>query len=79
MCLQDDTAKDEDIHTGISKELKSHFVRKPRSTSHAAGIALIAVSNTVSIYFLIPWGERCPYYVKNYGNMFTISTYQFLV
>ncbi|XP_064608927.1 serine/threonine-protein kinase DCLK1-like [Liolophura sinensis] len=65
--VSDDTAKDEDIHTGISKELRSHFVRKPKSTSHAAGIALIAST-------ALDKGSR--YFQGRKGAQFTLQPHE---
>ena len=43
MLLQDDIAKDEDMHTSISSKLGECFTHKAKKTSNA-GVKLLAVS-----------------------------------
>ncbi|XP_041358691.1 serine/threonine-protein kinase DCLK1-like [Gigantopelta aegis] len=40
--VADDTAKDEDLHDNVAKELSTHFVRKQPNTVNTAGIRIIA-------------------------------------
>lgn len=53
---QGGTAKDQDLHVNVSKELRSHFVRKKLPSMNSAGVRLVAVSITIRVYTVIIWG-----------------------